>query len=162
MYITSGTFDYLSKIAKNYPDEKMVKMVNEDGALLLHETNGDTVFKEPRKYLVLDSAGMISETGFAAIINIPVTEEGRPFFEYQFKNKMALIEAQSGFATIRILQPLSSQTYLVLTVWDTSEAFQSWKSSSSYKAILTLANDTESTEKIFSSMPYVKTYSIDE
>ncbi len=162
IYVTTGTLEYLSKIVTSNPGERMVKMANADDALLLHETNGETVFKEPRKYLILYSKGTIRETGFSAFIHVPVTDEGRPLFEYQFKNKTASIEAESGFAAIRVLKPLNSQTYLVLTIWDTEQAFQSWKASSSYKASLNFANDTESTEKFFASMPYVKTYSIVE
>ncbi|MGG5253334.1 antibiotic biosynthesis monooxygenase family protein [Neobacillus sp. SM06] len=162
IYVTTGTLEYLSTIAASNPEEKMVKMANEDDALLLHETNGDPVFKEPRKYLILDSKGTIGETGFAAFIHVPVTDEGRRLFEYQFKNKMASIEAEAGFSAIRVLQPLSSQTYIVITIWDTEQAFQIWKASSSYKASLNLIGDADPAEKLFTSMPYVKTYSIVE
>jgi heme oxygenase (mycobilin-producing) len=53
VYITTGTFEYLKAMEIRYPTESMVTMVNEDSALLLHETSKTSVFKEPRRYEVV-------------------------------------------------------------------------------------------------------------
>lgn len=162
-YIGAGTLEYLRKIAENNPDEQMKILTNEEGALLLHETSGESVFKEPRKYTVLDAFGVIGDSGLAAMNYVPVTDEGRPLFEYEIKDQLKQMEARSGFLAVRVLRPLSSsQSYLVLTIWQEEEAFKSWKSSSSYLASFSPANGADPKQKIFSSAPYVKTYSINE
>lgn len=73
VYITTGTFEYLKGIEMRYPSESMVTMVNEDSALLLHETSKTSVFKEPRKYEVVGSSGLIGKEGFVVMKNIPVS-----------------------------------------------------------------------------------------
>ncbi len=132
VYVTAGTFEYLIKLALKYPQETMVPLVNENGALLLHETNEATIFKEPRRYEVLDSVGNFPIKGLVVMNNIPVTDEGRPLFEYQFKNRTGKIENVPGFMAIRVLRPLSSNTYVILTVWENETAYQQWKTSNAF------------------------------
>jgi heme-degrading monooxygenase HmoA len=113
--MTSGTYDYLKKIEDKHPNETMVTMQNPDTAVLIHETSAGTLFKEPRSYEVIDSSGSFDHAGFAVLNNIPVTDEGRPLFEHRFKNRAGLIENEPGFAAIRVLRPLESNTYIILT-----------------------------------------------
>jgi heme-degrading monooxygenase HmoA len=163
IYITTGTYEYLKGIANENSQEEMLLMENENGALLLHETDGETVFKEPRKYEVLDSAGGFGSTGFVVMNNIPVTDEGRPIFEYRFKNRSKQIENQPGFAAIRVLRPLSSNTYIVLTVWENEAAFKNWKNSESFKGAHSHKSEESGIEpqtKIFASSSYTTIYTI--
>lgn len=162
IYLTTGTPEYLSKIAESHPNETMVKMVNEESALLLHETSGVSVFNEPHQYMVLHSSGTIGKTGFAALYTLTVTEEGQPVFEYQILDRLKNVEATPGFLAVRVLRPLSSQTYEVLTVWENERSFQSWKSSSSDVMRFLLETEADSGQKMFSSAPFIKTYSITE
>lgn len=157
MFITAGTNDYLIKIKNKYPEEVMVTMLNEDGALLLHETNSKTVFKEPRKYEIIDSKGSIEATGFVALNYVPVTDEGRPLFEYQFKNGSMPIEKEKGIIAMRFLRPLSSNTYIILSIWQSEESFNNWQSSTSFK--IPYSNNGP---KVFSSSSYVRKYHISE
>jgi heme oxygenase (mycobilin-producing) len=165
IYITTGTFDYLKRIVEKYPDEAIVTMVNGDDALLLHETNGKTVFKEPRKYEVFDSSGEFTKTGFVVMNHIPVTDEGRPLFEHQFKNRPRMVDNEPGFIANRVLRPLSSNTYIILTVWDKEMSFENWKNSASFP----LSHEKPTAEKgvseqpqIFASKSYVRKYTIRE
>lgn len=132
IYITAGTFNFLKSIELKYPIETMVIMVNQNGALLLHETDGASVFKEPRKYEVIDSVREWQKEGFVVMNNIPVTDEGRPIFEHQFKNRAGKVANEPGFIAIKVLRPLSSNTYVILTVWENEMSYQKWQSSSSY------------------------------
>lgn len=162
VYITTGTTDFLKTIQKNFPQEKMIIMEDEDGALLLHETNGETVFKLPRKYEIFDEAGSIEDSGFAVLNNIPVTEEGRPIFEYRFKNRSKQIENEPGFTAIRVLRPMTSNTYVILTIWEDKTAFENWKNSPSFKEAHSdkrVENGIDS-HPIFSSPSYVTKYKI--
>jgi heme oxygenase (mycobilin-producing) len=165
MYITTGTWDYLKRIESKFPEEMMVIMVNENGALLVHETNGPSVFKEPRKYEVIDSAGQITKNGFAVLNHIPVTEEGRPLFEYEMKGKASIVKKESGFIAIRILRPLSSRTFIILTIWESEIDFQKWQNSKSFLNVHIKNGSIKGIDlqpKIFTSGSYVSIYTIPE
>lgn len=163
VFMTTGTLDFLIKIANNYSDEKMLTMVNENGALLLHESKNDTVFNQPRRYEVIESVGELVNKGFVVMNNIPVTEEGRPLFEHQFKNRSGKLETQAGFTALRVLRPSSSNTYVILTIWENETSYQHWKSTDSFKDSHTTNVSVNKTQpKIFESASYISTYTITE
>jgi heme-degrading monooxygenase HmoA len=162
VYITVGTFGYLKTIKEKNPQEKIVIMENDDSALLLHETEGETVFKEPRRYEVIDASGDIGTEGYVVLNNIPVTDEGRPIFEYRFKNRSKQIENEPGFQAIRVLRPLSSNTYIVLTVWENETAFSNWKNSSSFQVAHKKQEETQPKAQIFASPSYTTKYTLKE
>jgi heme oxygenase (mycobilin-producing) len=163
-YITSGTFDFLKKVKDKHPHENMLLMGDIESSVILHETNGDTVFSQPRKYEVIDSVGTFDKTGFAVMNNIPVTDEGRPLIEYRFKNRQGKIEKQPGFVAIRVLRPLSSNTYVILTLWENQAAFKKWKESDSFQSAhkKTEGKSHAQPQNIFAGPAYITTYSIAE
>ncbi|MBM7694034.1 heme-degrading monooxygenase HmoA [Peribacillus deserti] len=166
VFITAGTADYLSIIKKKHTQEHMILMNGMEDALLLHETEGKSVFSQPRKYEVVESAGELSEHGFVVMNNIPVTDEGRPIFEYRFKNRAGLIENEPGFIAIRVLRPLNSNTYVILTVWNKPEDFANWQNSQSFSKAHAKKEgapaDHAPQQTIFSGSSYVTKYSISE
>lgn len=160
-FITSGTYDYLETIRKKNENENIIIMQNdEDLALLYHETINGTIFKEPRKYEIIDSAGSFENAGYVVMNHIPVTDEGRPLFEHRFKNRPKLLEKQPGFAAIRVLRPLSLNTYIVLTAWETGEAFSEWQKSSDFEKSHINPEVANPQAKIFSGNSYVKKFTI--
>ncbi len=62
-----------------------------DQFALVHETDGDTIFKEGHAYEVLDASANLADSGFAVLNNISVTDEGRPLFEQRFSQRARLI-----------------------------------------------------------------------
>lgn len=74
--------------------------------MLIHETEGNSLFHEPRPYEVLDAVGLLGGE-FIVCNNIPVTDEGRPLFEHRFNQRARLIEKEPGFVAIRVLRPLN-------------------------------------------------------
>jgi heme oxygenase (mycobilin-producing) len=165
-YITSGTIDYLTKLKNKHPDENMLLLTDSEdySAVILHETSAKTLFNHPRKYEVIDSVGAFEKATYAVMNNIPVTDEGKPLFEYQFKNRQRMIENQPGFVAIRVLRPQSSNTYVILTLWENKQAFENWKSSESFKKTHK-ENDGKNGAKsaaIFAGPSYLTTYSIAE
>jgi heme-degrading monooxygenase HmoA len=158
VYITAGTLDFLKKIENKYHDEPMVAMLNENGALLLHETNGQTVFNEPRRYEVLESYGKLQKKGFVVMHNISVTDEGRPLFEHQFKKQAETIVNAQGLTALRLLRPVSSNPYIIMTVWEHQALYQKWQGSNSTLDQLKTSFDGQT--KIFTSSPYVSKYTI--
>jgi heme oxygenase (mycobilin-producing) len=164
MYMTTGTHEFLSKIAKKHPDENMILMQESD-ALLIHETNGETVFESPRRYEIVDQSGSLEKKGYAVFNNIPVTDEGRPLFEYRFKNRAGLIEEVPGFIAIRVLRPLESDTYVIMTLWEDRKSFLGWQDSKQYQK----AHEKRGTEEgidakkdIFPRASYVTEYQVSE
>jgi heme-degrading monooxygenase HmoA len=163
IYITAGTFEFLKKIETKYLNETMVTMVNENGALILHETMNGTIFKEPRRYEVLETVGEIRREGFVVMNNIPVTVEGRPLFEHQFKSQPRKLVNKQGFMAKRVLRPLSSNTYILLTVWEKEIYYQkSQNSDSFFDAPKNTVSGMDQGPKIFASASYVSSYTITE
>ncbi|MCL6572820.1 MAG: antibiotic biosynthesis monooxygenase [Bacillus sp. (in: Bacteria)] len=161
IYMTAGTFEFLKKIETKNINEKMVTMENENGALILHETMNGTIFKEPRRYEVLESFGEIRREGFVVMNNIPVTMEGRPLFEHQLKNQRRKLVNENGFMATRTLRPLSSNTYVILTVWEKEFHYQEWQNSESFfeSHKHTVAGGDQGS-KIFASAAYLSSYTI--
>jgi heme oxygenase (mycobilin-producing) len=165
LYITFGTNEYLQNIKTTYIDETMILLAGEeDNALLLHETEGDTVFKEGFSYEVLDAVGNINQAFFAVFNNIPVTDEGRTLFEYRFQQRARLIENEPGFIAIRVLRPLNSDTYIILTLWGSKEDFTNWQESKAYSHAHKTRGTSEGIdqESIFPRASYVTKYSVEK
>jgi heme oxygenase (mycobilin-producing) len=163
IFITFGTVDYLSKIKEQHSAEKMVLMQSPDNALLLHETDGETVFNEGKHYEVIDAVGDIQQGGFAVLNNIPVREEGRPIFEYRFSQRAGLIEKEPGFGAIRVLRPTNTDTYVILTIWDKESSFKNWQQSKAYEKEHQKRGTSEEIDQqksIFSGPSYVTTYHV--
>ncbi|PAQ14428.1 antibiotic biosynthesis monooxygenase [Bacillaceae bacterium SAOS 7] len=163
VYITSGTFEFLKKLKDKHADEKMIVMENAEGATLLHETEEKTIFQSPRKYEAIDASGELADHGYVVFNNIPVTDEGRPIFEYRFKNRARLIEEVPGFIAIRVLRPINSNTYIIMTQWKDQQSFQGWQDSQNFNKAHAKRESEEGVDKqpkIFSSPSYVTTYNI--
>lgn len=113
-------------------------------------------------YEVLDQKGRLEEGAYAVFNNIPVTEEGRELFESRFQNRAGLVEKEPGFAAIRILRPLDSDTYVILTMWEDESAFTTWQSSQAYSHAHKKRGTSEGIDKrpnIFPRPSFVTTYS---
>jgi heme oxygenase (mycobilin-producing) len=158
VYITTGTFEYLKGIEMRYPTESMVTMVNEDSALLLHETSKTSVFKEPRKYEVVGSSGLIRKEGYVVMNNFPVAEESVPIVEHQYKDLPILLEKEIGLIAIRVLRPLSSNIYIILTIWESAITFEDRKTLLDSEIKKGYKNVNHS--NIFTSGEYVSKYTI--
>jgi heme-degrading monooxygenase HmoA len=161
--MTVGTYDFLKNIEKKYPSETMITMTGGNGALLLHETNGESVFKEPRKYEVFDSIGEIQDGRMVVLSNFPVRDEGRPLFEHYFKEKARSIENEQGFIAFRALRPKVSNRYVILTVWENEASFHSWQNTlsiSTKKEKQTAETGIDTLPHMFDSDPYATKYTV--
>lgn len=161
IYLTSGTPEFMLSLKEKHGNEKMVVLHGEGNAVLLHETPGATVFQTPRKYEVIDSSGELSDQGYFVFNNIPVTDEGRPIFEHRFKNRARAIEDEPGFIAIRVMRPIGTDTYVILTEWTGPGSFEAWQTSQAYNKAHEKRGTDEGIDKrpnIFSSASYVTTY----
>jgi heme-degrading monooxygenase HmoA len=160
-YMTFGTAEYLSDLKNNIDNGELLLMYGEDNAVLMHETNEQSSFNSGKKFEVLDSNGEWTKGSFAVLNNIPVTDEGRPVFEYRFSERAGLIESEQGFTAIRVLRPVGSDTYVILTLWEDVKYFKQWQESKAYDK----AHEKRGTSKggdqkqqIFPRPSYVTTY----
>ena len=161
IYLTSGTMDFMEMLRKRNSKETMIVMNGVGNSVLLHETAGKTAFQTPRRYEVIGTSGALIEEGFFAFNNIPVSDEGRPIFEHRLLSSIDSIGVERGFIAFRLLRPLDSDTYIVLTQWTNQGAFKSWENSSTYKSVHESNKSGAGLDKmshIFSSAAYVTTY----
>ena len=161
IYLTSGTMDFMETLRKRNSKETMVVMHGVGNSVLLHETAGKTSFQTPRSYEVFSTSGTLKEEGFFAFNNIPVTDEGRPIFEHSLLGRIDMIKDEPGFISFRLLRPLDSDTYIILTQWTNQGSFKSWENSSTYKTLHENNESDAGSDKIshiFSSAAYVTTY----
>ncbi|MFD1927900.1 antibiotic biosynthesis monooxygenase family protein [Sporosarcina siberiensis] len=125
-----GTEEDAQRIVEESMNETIIRLKNQEETLLLKEAE-DAGFEYTEAYEILDRTGDLQD-GFAVLNNVPVTEEGRELFEQRFSNRAGLIEEESGFLAIRVLRPLSSDTYVILTIWENEESFTGWQQSQAY------------------------------
>ncbi|WP_279326639.1 antibiotic biosynthesis monooxygenase family protein [Bacillus kexueae] len=113
------------------PEGKGMMLQSEEGASYLLETDIENDMYNGLKYHVLDSVGTLD--GQLVVCNhIPVSPEGRSTFEDRFQKRARLIEKEPGFKAIRVLRPLTDDTYVIMTVWENDQAFLNWQQSKAY------------------------------
>ena len=101
---------------------------------MFYKENTEESVEGSLRYDVLDAVGEFKgQPGYIVCNNISVTDEGRPVFENRFKNRAGLIENEPGFQAIRVLRPLSNDTYVILTMWETEQNFKDWTESRSFE-----------------------------
>lgn len=153
--------DFMESLRKKYSKESMVVMNGAGNTILLHETKGKSVFQTPRRYEVIGNSGTLTEDGYFVFNNIPITDEGSPIFEHRFLQQAGSIDSQPGFIAFRLLRPLGSNTYIVLTQWKNAADYHRWENSHSFQKIHVTSKSEAGVDKmphIFSSAPYVTTY----
>lgn len=159
-YMTSGTFDFLKKIKDKYTKEIMLLMQNNEGAVLVHETAGKTVFGAPRSYEVLKSEGQLENSGFLILNHIPVADDDKPVFEYRFKADNSSLNSNPGFLALRVLRPKKSNTYILLTQWNNERSYQDWENTPAYQAFVQATKSVPVQQQIFTGASYSSKYYI--
>ncbi|GAA5416609.1 heme-degrading monooxygenase HmoB [Paraliobacillus ryukyuensis] len=124
---------------KLHIDQSMFVLTNKDKTLYLTETqqaiDPSLLSKEDNSYKVIDGTQLLpSEQHIYVVCNhIPVTQEGMETFEERFQNRARKVEDEPGFVAIRVCRPLNSDTYVIITFWQSEEAFTIWQQSNAYK-----------------------------
>lgn len=164
IFMTNGTHDYLKRIQERHESEKMILMNSNISALLLHETAGETYFNEPRQFEVIDHVGDLStDEGFVVMNHFPTTEEGSPLLEHSYKKRDRFVEEQAGFIASRILRPVRTNTYVVLTMWESEAFYNIWKNSPTFEQAHPqniLEKNIGLDRNVFASPAYVSTHTI--
>ncbi|MCJ7840411.1 antibiotic biosynthesis monooxygenase [Lederbergia sp. NSJ-179] len=158
MYITAGTYRFLKKIEENHPSEKMLLLQNMRTTELWHETEKRSVFQSPRKYDCIDSLGELAKVGYVACHYVPVRDENKPLFEYNFDDKLALLKGETGLLAARILRPLSSDVYIIMTMWESEKNYVRWQGSPTFQKFQVHQHLGD----VFSSAPHTYTFTVAE
>jgi heme-degrading monooxygenase HmoA len=167
VYIAMGTYEFLKKMKDAHPEQSLLFLQNENTCLLLHETEGNSLFKNPLKYEVIDGSGNFTvKQGFAVLHYIPVTDEGRPIFEYRFKEFSIQMERVPGFETARVLRPQASDTFCLLTIWNNAADFKKWQTSDMFNEMFSSNKTKTKSDKklpqIFPRPAYMTKYSVEK
>lgn len=160
IYLTSGTPEFMKSLRNKYPNEEMIVLHGSGNSMLLHETEGKSVFQTPRSYEVIDSINQLEDQGFFVLNHLPISDEGRPLFEHRFLSRSHIIESDPGLKAYRLLKPLNSETYIALTEWTGPNSFEAWKASNAYKDAFEnrVAFEGIENRNIFTSKAYATTY----
>lgn len=126
-YFTNGTYDYIEKLKHSSNISPFLLMHSEDSTLAYYESEQQTLFKESRDYQVIASIGILKEEGYISLYYTPVTEEGAPIFEMEYKQKIQELANIPGSIAARVLRPMATGNYILLSLWSNVEAYTTWK-----------------------------------
>lgn len=132
LYITSGTSDFLLKLLKKHEDQNLSILFSSRDTLLLHETDGKSIFQMPRKFEIFDSIGEVPKKGFALFHYIPIFEDHKPVFEHRLMNRPKIVENTHGFKALRVLRQIKNDKYLIITCWEDEISMNSWKQNKTF------------------------------
>ncbi|WP_163537122.1 antibiotic biosynthesis monooxygenase [Gracilibacillus sp. YIM 98692] len=132
-YMTNGTYDFLEKLKEKHPSYDIMVMQQSDKSIAYYEDAKPSIFQTSRNYEIVIQKGTFSKEGFVVLNHLPVTDEGRPIIEMQFKKRSKNIENTAGFQAFRLLRPNRGNTYVVMVQWYDKESYITWKNSSSFK-----------------------------
>jgi len=157
-YITTGTMTFMKTVVEKNKNEPIIMAHGQGTTILFHESEKKSVFASPRSYEVIASSGQLALKGYFALNHVPVTDEGAPIFEHRFASRANAVDNEYGFIAFRLLRPIGSNTYVVLTQWTDAGAYNRWKNSSSFSQAHKQDPGVVEKLNIYSSASYVSTY----
>lgn len=138
-----------------------LKIKDESETLYLFNTS-DERFNN-KNYKPIDENGDLQNRGTIVLNNIPIAEDGKAAFEERFLNRARAIENTPGFIAIKVLRPLADNTYVVLTQWESTQAFNDWQQSGAYHKAHKKRDTSEGLkqkENLVSEKPYHNIYEV--
>lgn len=161
LHVTYGDPAALKAVLNGLADDGIIMMEQGNEAVLIQENEASASFADADSYTVLDTSGELADGAFAVFNNIPVTAEGQELFEERFMGRARKIEDTEGFGAIRVLRPLDSDTYVILTIWQDEHAFKNWQTSDAYAHAHKKRGTEDGIDKkpnIFARPSFVTTY----
>ena len=64
---------------------------------------------------------------------IQVTEGYEREFERRFEHRFGAVDHMQGFIRNEVLRPITGGHYIIMTHWETKEAFEAWTQSEEFK-----------------------------
>ena len=160
-YMTSGTAEFMEKLVAKYPNEQMILLHGEGKSVVLHETEGKTLFSLPRKYVVDTSHGVLEQRGYFTLFHLSLDSASREVFTQRFKDVTASLNDDATMIGYRLLSPKKNTEQLIfLAQWTGPASFEAWKNSNFFKTNMAplLQTESSSVQKIFDGESYLATY----
>ncbi|MBM7571466.1 antibiotic biosynthesis monooxygenase family protein [Aquibacillus albus] len=157
-YMTNGSLAFLLKMKEQHTDKDIYLMNGTDTTLAYYEDRESTFFETARQYEIVLSTGDLQEDGYVVMNNIPVTDEGRPIFEHQFKSRAGIIDGTPGFYALRVLRPIRGNTYVVMVQWEDQASYEKWKNSEAFAKSHKKDKKTKEKPPYAAGPSYVTTY----
>lgn len=158
-YMTSGTPEYMEKMFEKKRAIGLYLLHGQGNSVLFYETDKKkSIFATPRKFEVLDGRGTFEQRGYFAIENIPVADESRLVFEEEVIKSVASLHNDISSIAFRVLRPIKSEIFLVVTQWAGPVSYEKWKDSAAEFSSL-IGSAASTTQAIFTSKTYTSTYS---
>jgi|SRR5699024_3895774 len=157
-YMTSGTLDFLEKIAAKQSHLSFFYMTRASSTLAYYEDseNSKSVFAAGRAFDIMISKGEVLEEGYVVMNHIPITEEGKPVFENRLKQREEPIGLLKGLQAFRLLKPMKGNIYIIFSQWTSKDDYDDWKQTEDYKT--SLENHAVKPPAYFASRPFINTY----
>lgn len=157
-YMTSGTPEFMEKMYVSKRDVGLFLLHGQGNSVLFYETDKKkSIFATPRKFEVLAGRGSFEQRGYFAMENIPVVDEERGVFETAVLKTLKELESDVACIAYRVLRPVKSETYIVVTQWAGPVSYEKWKDSA--EAFSSLVHGSSSaTQAMFTSKAYVSTF----
>ncbi|MCW3125301.1 MAG: antibiotic biosynthesis monooxygenase [Bacteroidetes bacterium] len=74
-----------------------------------------------------------TEHSFVAINYIDCEESYKPRFEELFSSRAKAIDKMPGFKNMEVLKPADGSAFLIVSYWDSEEAFKAWTGSPEFR-----------------------------
>jgi len=68
-----------------------------------------------------------------AMNRVPVNEGHEGGFMERFRTRRGLVDGQPGFIRNMVLRPLKGEFHVVMTFWESREAFEAWTKSDAFQ-----------------------------
>ncbi|WP_435358806.1 antibiotic biosynthesis monooxygenase family protein [Haloarchaeobius sp. DFWS5] len=97
---------------------------------------------------------------FVVANRIPVAQGHEDAFEERFEKRAKTVDQREGFVRLEVLRPVDADHYVVLTYWESEDAFEAWTQSEDFreshsdrppKEMFSGKNEMESHEVIISA-----------
>ncbi|MER1999169.1 MAG: Target of RNAIII-activating protein [Lysinibacillus sp.] len=158
-YMTSGTPEFMEKMFADKRDVGLYLLHGQGNSILFYETDKKkSIFATPRKFEVIDGRGRFEQRGYFAIENIPVADEERYVFEEAVVKTVSALHGDLACIAFRVLRPVKSETFLIVTQWAGPVSYEKWKAGASAFTEL-VGGATSTTQTMFTSKAYVSTFS---
>jgi heme oxygenase (mycobilin-producing) len=160
-YTTSGTADFLQKLIDKHPNEQLILLSGTDKTVVLHETEGKSIFSLPKKYEVAATHGPIEQLGYYVLHHFSADGGNRDVLLQQFKTALDTFKTDLSLRAFRLLKPKKGSEQIVfLTHWSGPHSYEAWLASDSYKNQFEqlLKIEASAVQKIFDGGNYVATY----
>lgn len=97
-----------------------------------------TIYKnnDAKTYTAIENIGTLSPDHFCVMNYIKVARYSEAIFEERFLNRTSYLGETPGFVALRVLRPYDPQNhYIILSLWDDRDSFETWQMFSHYKSI---------------------------